>query len=241
MDRFFTDSDTGNQNFGKLLEEKLPFLGMTIGHLIVQLFVLYITLSLCNKNEELKEKIKGNNFLLVILVLLVGLVLAFMIGKGRYPIFLKIMIFTLYSSILGSLFSVILEDVDESIIKKSIFITAGIFVGMFAIAFALIKNGYGDKIDIFGKYLMMFFIFLFLLSSSLAIYAYFGTKKDMENYRYVRNNYFSYMFILLFSGFIIYDTKVIVVDDSLDWVDGSFTYFLDVINIFLELIRSSSG
>lgn len=72
------------ENFGELFERRLPFLSLTVGHLVVQLFVLYIVYTLSSKNEDLKKSLKSSANQIVMIICLFVLMLG--LGFARHTL-----------------------------------------------------------------------------------------------------------------------------------------------------------
>ena len=68
----------------------------------------------------------------------------------------------------------------------------------------------------------------------------FGTHRDRQSYIYKG---FMYFFIVLFSFYVLYDTKMLQVRAKLckvaDYLNESLNLFLDIVNIFVRILALS--
>ena len=212
-----------NKNFFKLLDQKKEFLMMVFANLIVQLGITYYIMENV-KNEKEKMDIK-----LYIFWFIITLVLIFIISLD-IPLWSKTLIFTAISSIFGYILSFLRNRVDPAIIKAAIFGTMGIFGSMFLFGLTMILFGV-ELTQRFGGWLLLILL-LFIIVKIVTLF--------MGNYStFVKG--FLVFGLSLFSVFIVYDTNQILQKDYYgDFITASMDYYLDIINIFVELVNFMS-
>jgi FtsH-binding integral membrane protein len=212
-----------NKNFFKLLDEKKGFLMMVFANLIVQLGITYYVME-NSKNEKEKLDIK------MWIVLVIGLFALIFVISLDLPLWLKTLIFTIFSSLVGYMLSFLRNRVDPTIIKTAIFGTMGIFGSMFS--FGLIMILFGVELSQrFGGWLLLILL-LYIIVKIVTMF--------MGNYsNFVKG--FLIFGLTLFSVFIIYDTNQILQKDYYgDFITASMDYYLDIINIFVKLVNLMS-
>jgi len=120
----------------------------------------------------------------------------------------------------------------------------GVFLSSLAVTFAMVATlttvafYRPDMIDLkMGPILLVLLLSGILLKIFTAIFA---KRKTANNISY----YTSYVFIVLFSLFILYDTKKLQVNAKKcvipDYINESMGVFLDVLNLFSSISRSRS-
>ena len=120
----------------------------------------------------------------------------------------------------------------------------GVFLSSLAVTFAMVATLTGiafyrpDMIDLkMGPILLVLLLSGILLKIFTAIFA---KRKTANNVGY----YTSYVFVVLFSLFILYDTKKLQVHAKKcvipDYINESMGVFLDVLNLFSSISRSRS-
>jgi FtsH-binding integral membrane protein len=212
-----------NKNFFKLLDEKKGFLMLVFANLVVQLGITYYIME-NSKNEKDKLDIK------MWILLTIGLVALIFVISLDLPLWLKTLIFTGISSMVGYLLSFLRNRVDPTIIKTAIFGTMGIFGSMFLFGLAMILFGV-ELTQRFGGWLLLILL-LYIIVKIVTLF--------MGNYStFVKG--FLVFGLTLFSVFIVYDTNQILQKDYYgDFITASMDYYLDIINIFIKLVNLMS-
>ena len=221
-----------SDNIFTLLNMKKQLFFMIFVNLIVQLGITYYIMmnnNLFNKDKEGKED-KQKNMWFRIFLCVILLVLVFVINIPM-PIWMRFMVFSIISTIIGLLFSNLKNIYGVDIIKAAIFSTLGIFVTLLIIGIIIvsfgIKLGFKTLLFLTGALLLLIitkiiFMFAGSYSSSMKTFAVIG--------------------LTLFACFIIYDTNVILQRDYAgDFVTASLDYYLDIINLFTNVLRLSGS
>ena len=198
-----------------LLIAKKWFLVLVFANLIFQLSLTYTVM----ENTEDAEK-KYNYWVLFGLSIIIIIVLALL--PGLHP-GIKIVLFSGFSYIMGLIFSTLKKVYTEGEIKLAIESVLGVFIAMFLSALSLLVVGvkFGYKFGLF-----LFFALLVLIIARI-----FTTPTKTTN------KYFAVIGIIIFSLYIIYDTQSILQRDYIgDFITASIDYYLDIINLFLNLL-----
>ena len=205
----------------KLITDKKQFFIMIFANLIVQIGITYYIMEKMNigpDNKDTKNKINILGFVQIGLVLVLGFV--------PMPAWLKFIIFCVFSAIWGYMFSSVRQVVGEDNVKMAMMGTISIFALMFAFGIGLILSGIrlGLKFGLGLFYTLLFLLLvkitqIFIPTSSL-------TKKIIIIFS-----------LLLFSVYVIYDTNSILQRNyNGDFITASLDYYLDILNIFANLL-----
>ena len=144
--------------------------------------------------------------------------------------FLKFILFTLFSAISGILFSKVKEYTSKDIIRTSLLGVLGIFVSMFLFGVLLIIFGIhlGHKFGLILLYSLLILIICTIVS--------FYMNKFNIYYKIL-----AIIGLIVFSIYIIYDTnKILQVRNNDDYISASLDYYLDIINLFNNLLTYQS-
>jgi len=205
----------------KLITDKKEFFIMVFANLIAQLGITYYVMEKVNldaNDTETNKQIRYLGYLQILIVLILALV--------PMPSWLKFIIFCGFSAVWGCMFSVFRSAFGEDAVKMAMTGTISIFALMFALGAGLILSGIqlGYKVGLMLFYFLLILLLirivqLFIPSSSL-------TKKII-----------TICSLLLFSVYIVYDTNSILQRNYYgDFITASMDYYLDIINIFVNLI-----
>ena len=207
-------------NLSQLFNEKKHLLVSIFANLIVQLGITYYVMEKIQISKD--NKILNNFFILFIFQISIILALVFL----PMPIFMKCILFSIFSFSFGIMLSHIKNKVGPDIIKFALLGTVSIFAVMFSIGTFLIMSGIklGYKTAIFLFYSLLLLILARLFSAF--------TKSSQFS------KILSFIGLIIFSGYIIYDTNTILQRNyDGDFIRGSLDYYLDIINIFFKLIN----
>ncbi len=203
-------------NILNLLREKQRFLAMVFLNLIIQLGITYYFMT---KNQTSDNFFKGF-WGLIIIIFIIIFILAFI----PMPPYLKFIIFCIFSYIFGLLLSI--DKFNPILVKSTIISVMAIFITMFAFGTVLITFG----INLTPKIGFLLLSILLLLIIMRIINLFIPSQSTFK--------YLSVFTIFLFSVFIIYDTNIILQRDySGDFITASIDYYLDILNIFINLIN----
>jgi len=203
-------------NFITLLNGKKELMIMVFANLITQLGITYYVMT------NTKEDTKGIKYWLLVIS---TFVIIYFLALVPMPSWLKFILFSLFSYIWGILLaSFKLKINDNDLINMTMLGTIGIFSIMFLIGGFLLATGIKLGLKTGG--------FLFFSLSILIIFQIFNL--FYRSTMLVKT--LSAIGIIIFSGYIIYDTNIILQRDYYgDFITASLDYYLDILNIFVKL------
>ena len=207
------------KNFGSLLNGKKELMIMVFANLITQLGITYYVMTNTKVTEEDNHNLK--HWLLIIATFIIIWILALV----PMPSWLKFILFSAFSYIWGILLaSFKLKINDNNLINMTMLGSIGIFAVMFLIGGFLLATGIqlGLKTGLF-----LFFSLLLLIIAQIFSLFHKSTMLIKS---------LAAIGILIFSGYVIYDTNVILQRDYYgDFITASLDYYLDILNIFVKL------
>jgi FtsH-binding integral membrane protein len=215
-----------------LLAMKKQLFFMIFVNLIIQLGITYYIMmnnNIFNKDKDGKED-KTKNMWFRIFLMFILFVLIFVINMPM-PIWMRFIVFSIISTIIGLFFSNFKNIYGVDIIKAAIFSTLGIFVTLLIVGIILVS--FGVKLGL--KTILFLLGALLLLIITKIIFMFAGSYST-----FVKT--FAVIGLFLFACFIIYDTNVILQRDYQgDFVTASLDYYLDIINIFTNVLQLSGS
>jgi len=140
------------------------------------------------------------------------------------------MVFTLFSLIEAFFLHIILSTYSDETIEFAFYSTIAIFISLFIFGLVVVYLGYD-----LGWLGLILFMSLFILIIIQLIFMFMG---NYETYQKV----FAVISLTIFMLYIIYDTNKILLkyNNTNDYcIIGALDYYLDVINIFIDLLRLS--
>ena len=212
------------QNLMQLFNEKKGFLTLVFANLIVQLGITYYVMMHFNENLSKNEKAK-QSFTQTFLMLFIQLGIIFILALVPMPAWLKFILFTIFSYTFGITLSYVSTPSNAAIIQAAVAGTISIFAAMFAFGLLLILFGIQLGLN-FG---------MFLFFSLLALILFQVVSLFMGAFSVI-HKVLTILGLLIFSLYIVYDTNSILQREYYgDFITASMDYYLDVINIFINL------
>ena len=208
----------------KLFNQKKDFLLKIFSNLIFQLIVTYIVATKAQGYDI--SKVHMNFWVFII----PAFILIFLMTIIQNP-FIKFILFTMFSILFGLMLSYRFMVTNPDVIKTALIGVLGIFVTMFLFTLFLLMIGI-EVGSTFG---------LFLLVGLIAMIIVLIVSHFMKNYSKY-HKIFSGILLFLFCLYIIYDTTNILIRDFYkgDFISASLDYYLDIINIFVNLLNFSN-
>ena len=208
-------------NLFKLINEKKQFLILVFSNLVAQLGITYYTM--------MNYSGVTNKFWLVVIA---QFVIIFCLAMVTMPSWIKFILFSLFSFLWGVIFSRFRQKPGmDKLIQFAVAGSAGIFATMVVIGMLLIM--FGIQLGM-GFATGLFFALLLLIIVQFVLI--------FTNKYSVATQFVSGFGLLLFSLYIIYDTNHILQRNySGDFITASLDYYLDVINVFIDLLTIYGG
>jgi len=142
------------------------------------------------------------------------------------------MVFILFSLIEAFFLHIILSNYSDETIQFAFYSTIAIFVSLFIFGLFVVYLGYD-----LGWLGLVLFMALFILIITQLVFMLIG------NYE-IYQKAFAIISLVIFILYIIYDTNKILLkyDNTTQFcIMGALDYYLDVINIFIDMLRLSSN
>jgi len=197
-----------------LLNDKKEFLILVFANLIVQCGITYYVMEKTNTNIS------------VFPLFIAALILIFVIALVPMPQFIKFILFCLFSYIMGLMMSVYKKKYNAAVINTAVKGALSVFAMFLAIGIVLVFGGIrlGYKFGIF-----LFFALLALIVAQLVFVLGAGLTWA--------NKALSAVGIVIFSLYILYDTNNILQRNYMgDFITASMDYYLDILNLFSDLL-----
>ena len=212
-------------DFFKLLNEKKAFLTKTFGNLIFQLLITFI-IAFRVKSPDLLE----NNLYFWGLIITTFIIIFLLAMFKNMPPIVKFILFTIFSISWGLLLSKIKEQTSPEIIKSALLGVISIFIAMLTVGLLITSMGITMSPKL--GFILLVALLLLIIVSIVSMFM-----KSYDTY----HKAISVFALLLFSIFIIYDTNTILQRKYLgDFITASIDYYLDILNIFINLINIQS-
>jgi len=218
-------------NIMKRVQEKGLFLIAVFANLLVQLGITYFVMEnydkltgtkTASKSQKGKVPVRSPTFFIIVIV---QFIIIFMLAWISMPSWIKFLLFSLFSGLWGYLFSVL--NIDQNLVHMAIFGAMSIFATMMVVGGGLFATGIQLGIQ-FGLFLFYALLILIIVSVVLMFTATYS--------HYIKA--ISAISLIIFSIFIVYDTNKILQREYYgDFITASMDYYLDILNIFLDLVN----
>ena len=140
---------------------------------------------------------------------------------------LKFILFTIFSSLFGLVLSSLKNNVSEQLIQFAVLGTISIYFTMMMIGIILIV--FGIQLSLWVGLLLFYSLLSLILFQLISIF--------LGNISQTHQIY-GILGVIIFSFYIIYDTNYILQRNYYgDFITASMDYYLDVLNIFTSLIN----
>ena len=207
-----------NRNVFKSILNNKNFILLTFSNLILQLGITYYFME-TYKEKFTTPQIIGIWIAIFSLIIIIGIV--------PMPMWLKFILFTIFSGLFGLILSSLKNDISEQLIQFAVLGTISIYFTMFLIGVILIL--FGIQLSLWVGLLLFYLLLSLILFQLISIF--FG------NISQTRKIY-GILGVILFSFYIIYDTNNILQRNYFgDFITASMDYYLDILNIFTSLIN----
>jgi FtsH-binding integral membrane protein len=209
---------TINKNIFKPIFNNKKFLLLTFSNLILQLGITYYFM------ETYKEKLNTPQ---IIGAWITVFSLIIIISMVPMPMWLKFILFTIFSSLFGIILSSLKNEISEQLIQFAILGTISIYFTMFLIGVILIL--FGIQLSLWVGLLLFYLLLSLILFEIISIF--------LGNISQTHQIY-GIIGVILFSFYIIYDTNYILQRNYFgDFITASMDYYLDILNVFISLIN----
>ena len=206
-------------NFSSLLNSKKDLMIMIFANLITQLGITYYVMTNTKVTKDDKNNLK------FLLLFIIYFIILYFLAMVPMPSWLKFILFSAFSYISGILLALFkLKINNDDLINMAMLGSIGIFAIMFLIGAFLLATG----IQLGWKTGLFLFISLLILIIA-RIFSWFHKSTMLVKT-------LSAIGIIIFSGYVIYDTNVILQRNYYgDFITASLDYYIDIVSIFKKL------
>lgn len=195
--------------------EKLRFLSLVLGTTILQLLIA-LAVFIWKRDDAVTVAWSYSFF--------VTLILAFVLAFVPMPVYVKFVLYTLFSACIGAVLAGSTKSISQDVLLTALAGALTIFIVMLLVAIALTATG----VD-------LSFLGVFLILALFGIVVIQLSRMLMGNTA-GRSKWLTVFSLFLFACFILYDTNIILHKDYAgDFVTASLDYFMDFINIFQDI------
>lgn len=207
-------------NLIKLMYEKSNFLILVYANLIVQLGITYYIMEKTNKNNINIWALFAAQLILIFIIILIPM-----------PEFIKFLLFCLFSYIFGLMLSNLKKKYSTTMINTAIQGALAVFAVMLVSGVALLAGGINLGYQ-FGS--ILFWALLGLIVARLV----FVNGMNLSFF----NKILSFIGIILFAIYVLYDTNTILQRNyGWDFITASLDYYLDILNLFTNILDFSNN
>jgi FtsH-binding integral membrane protein len=203
------------KNISALFFEKRELLAKTFANLIVQGLITFYAMKKYSKEKP--------NRVLYFLTVLSTFVIILVLALTSLPSWIKFLLFCIFSYGWGYILSNLIPRFGEEAIHIAILGSLGIFGIMFFIGTMMLLTG----IQLGFRTGVVLFFCLFALNLANLIQLFTSTM----------GTWVSVVAVILFSIYFIYDTNMLLQKNYYgDFITASIDYYLDIINLFVNLL-----
>jgi protein lifeguard len=213
------------------INEKKGFLAMVFSNLIVQLGITYFVMehygqpsSTSSSNNKNKKAQPPNKYVLIgVFLLQFAIIIA--LSLVSMPSWLKFILFSIFSALWGYALGNL--QLDPKLVHMAIFGAMSIFGAMMVLGALLLTIG-----------IQLGYQFVFILFMALLALIIFEVVLMFTGGYSLFIKAISMFSLGLFSLYVIYDTNRLLQRDYYgDFITASLDYYLDILNIFMDLIN----
>lgn len=223
-------------NFTKLMRNKKDLLICIFFTLISQVFLTISFVKIFDYTEKTTHILnlyqKSTLFSILLYTLFFAtLILIYLMVGTNLTYAQKYIIFTVFSFIEAFFLHIVLSVYSEELIKFAFYSTIVIFISLFLFGLFIVYLGY--DLSWLGIFLFIA-LFVLVISSTILIFI---------NKYTIYQKVLSIISLVIFILYIIYDTNTILLkyDNTNKYcISGALDYYLDIINIFLDILKYSS-
>nr|ACO10701.1 Transmembrane BAX inhibitor motif-containing protein 4 [Caligus rogercresseyi] len=200
---------------------RMGFLRKVYGLLAVQLILTTLIAGVCLFTPAVKTAVQQNSWLVIVaFILSIGILIALHVNRHKTP--LNLILLAAFTVVEAYTVGVMVSFFDKLVVIQAFFITATVVVGLTLFTF-------NTKRD-FSKWGSALFIGLWVLILGGILNIFIGgTGLDLL---------MTIGGTILFSGFIVFDTQMIMTKVSPEeYIIATINLYLDIINLFIEILK----
>ena len=208
-------------NFSSLIYKKRNLLKCVFSTLLFQACVTTLVVYYLNKEKVINLENYNLLFSFMILIVFILLIFGIIVVKSFR---MKFILFTLFSITQGVFLSLLTRYLSDEVIMSALF--SSIFI--LFIIFGFITVYFRIDLSWMGIILFLFLVFMIVLN----IVSIFIPQTEEQKKKLI------ILGIMLFSSYIVYDTNILLLKDkNMDCIMGALNYYIDLINLFTDIIH----
>ena len=223
-------------NFVKLMRKKKELLYCIFFTLLTQIAITigFIKAFEATKITDNILNLYKSSFsfgLIIFLLFIASVFLIYIMINSSLSYSQKYMVFIVFSLIEAFFLHIIMSTYSDDTIRFAFYSTIAIFISLFIFGLFVVYLGY----DLSWLGLILFIALFALIIAQLSVIL-------IGNYQIYQKG-FAIVGLIIFVLYIIYDTNKILLkyDNTTQFcITGALDYYLDVINIFIDILRLSS-
>jgi protein lifeguard len=210
----------------QLWKAKSTFMLQVFALFITQLVVTFLIMNKLGTVDAFHAWIEKNRLAMIFIGFVVPIALIFVLALVPMPMYLKLVLFTVFSACFGISLAVLRKQVSPELIRASLLGTMGIFLALFVAGVGLTMMG----VNLWWLGWILFIALLGLIITSV-VFLFIDESKKAVRIK-------AALAIVVFALFIMYDTNMILQRDYQgDVVTAAMDYYLDILNIFVNLLQ----
>lgn len=197
------------------------FLKKVYGLLSLQLTMTTLIAAVCMATPQIKEGVQSHpGFLLAAFVSSFAILIALFVKRRESPI--NLILLAAFTIVESYTIGVLVSFYDVAVVLQAFFLTAGVVVGLTVFAFQTKKDFTHWGTGLFAG------LWILILGGFMQIFV--GGE--------VTDTLMAVFGALLFSGFILFDTQMIMKRVSPEeYIVATIELYLDIINLFIEILK----
>lgn len=211
----------------QLVKMKGAFMSKTLILFVSQLIVTYVVFHTLGKSDVFYSWVENNRILYIALSVIIPIGLILILAFLPMPMYAKLILFTVFSIVIGFSLAYIQKFVSEDVINASLIGAVMIFVAMFMVGLFLVVIG----VNVWWLGILLFAALLGIIVTSI-VFLFINPSKKAQRIK-------AAIALVIFGLFVLYDTNQILQREypNDDFVTAAMDYYLDIINIFVNLIQ----
>lgn len=210
----------------QLIKTRGWFMTQVLSLFVAQLVVTYIVFQTLGGLQAFQAWIDSHKVVFIILSVVSPLLIICVLAFVPMPMYIKLVLFTLFSTLIGASFSMLKRIVPDNVIRVSILGAIVVFASMFFLGLTLMLLG----VNLWWLGIILFVALLGLIITSI-VFLFIEPSNQAIRIK-------AGIAIALFAIFVIFDTNQILQRDYAgDFVTAAIDYYLDTINLFINLVQ----
>lgn len=212
-------------SFADLWKRKGSFMLQTFALFMAQLLITYVVMTLVAKSDKFVKYMMDHTIVYFLFALILPLIFILVMIFVPMNTPLKLLLFTGFSVCLGVSLVLLKKYASPEVIKAALLGTLGVFVAMFLVGMFLMMAG----VNLWWLGAILMFALFGIIITSIVFLFIDPSKRALRIKAAIT--------IAVFGLLVMYDTNQILQRDYVgDFVTAALDYYLDIFNIFVNLV-----